>query len=155
MKGTPEEILSYWNRYLTTLGVSESVPDFDFWHFGESERMANDLAELVRRGIKTATSSLGWKYEEKGWREPKAGDRVVITYWDGRPACIIEITEAVIKPFDQIDENFTRDYGEGDRNLAWWRKEMWDYYSGDCREFGRHPSPKMLIACQRFRLLYK
>ena len=147
--------MQYWEKYLATLSSVEAAPGFDYWHFGDSEEMANDLAELVLNGKKTATSSLPWEIQEHGWKEPKTGDKVVITFWNGRPACIIEITEALVRPFDEIDESFVRDYGEGDRSLAWWRSAMWDYYSTACRTARRRPYPKMPVACQRFRLVYR
>ncbi len=146
----------YWRRYLATLAGSSSVPkSYEAWHFGDAERLANELADLVRSGQKTATSFLAWRLETEGWKMPEAGDIVVITKWDGTPSCIIEITEAKLVPFNKVDGSFARDYGEGDRTLEWWHKAMWDYYSQECQSVGREVSREMLLVCQRFRLLSK
>ncbi len=146
----------FWRSYLDMLGPGDRIPrSYEVWHFGDTEKLANDLAELVKAGQKTSTSSLVWKQEAEGDRPDRVGDVVVVTNWDSSPSCIIEITEAEVRPFSNIDERFAFDYGEGDRSLRWWREAMWDYYSEACRKIGREPSPNMPLACQRFRLLYK
>ena len=152
-----DQVEEYWRRYATTLPLSGNVSKLydDAWHFGDTENLANKLAELVRSGQKTATSFLVWKLETEGWKMPRVGDVVVITNWDGSPSCIIEMTEVELRQFNQINEQFAYDYGEGDRTLSWWRKAMWDYYSDECRSSEREPSPEMVVVCQRFRLLYK
>ena len=159
MKGTmtiENEVERFWRSYTSRLGPGASPSrSYDSWHFGDTEALANELSELVRTGRKTSTSSLVWTHEEKGWKMPVVGDHVVVTTWDGKPSCIIEITEVVIRLFRQIDERFAYDYGEGDRTLAWWKKAMWDYYSRECLKTGREPSPDMPLVCQRFRLLSK
>ncbi len=70
----------YWRKYLATLAGSASIPKiYDSWHFGDTERLANELAELVRSGEKTTTSFLALRLETEGWKIPDAGDIVVIT----------------------------------------------------------------------------
>jgi uncharacterized protein YhfF len=82
-------------------------------------------------------------------------DIVVVTNWKGDSSCIVEITEAEVRPFGEIDERFAFDYGEGDRTLKWWRRALWDYYSEVRRKVGLEPSISMPISRQRFRLLHK
>ncbi len=150
------EVEHYWRRYLDTLKPKDPVPkSHEVWHFGDTQKMANELAELVKMGQKTATSALVWEEEAKGERPARVGDVVVVTDWDGGPSCIIEIIEAEVRHFSGIDERFAFDYGEGDRSLRWWREAMWDYYSEVCRRLGQEPSLNMPLACQRFRLLHK
>ena len=86
---TPEGVIErYWRKYTATLAGSKSVPNtYEAWHFGDSERLANELAELVRLGRKTATSFLAWKLETEGWKVPSPGDLTVVTDWDGNPSC--------------------------------------------------------------------
>ncbi len=134
----------------------ESVPKFyETWHFGDTKKLSNELVESVRTGLKTATTALVWELEERGEKPPNVKDILVVTNWKGDPRCIIEITESEVRPFDEIDERFAFDYGEGDRTLRWWRSTMWDYYSRVCRKDGLEPSTDMPVSCQRFRLLHK
>jgi uncharacterized protein YhfF len=150
------EVERFWRSYTSRLGPGgSSARLYDSWHFGDTEALANELSELVRTGRKTSTSSLVWTHEEKGWKMPVVGDHVVVTTWDGKPSCIIEITEVAIRPFGEIDERFAHDYGEGDRTLRWWREAMWEYYAEECRKLGRKQSPDMPLVCQRFRVVHK
>lgn len=146
----------YWRNYLKTLEPEDRASkSYDTWHFGDTEKLANELAELVKTGEKTATSVLVWQFEDNGWKFPTIGDIVIVTDWNGNPSCIIEITEVEVRAFDEIDERFVFDYGEGDKSLAWWRRGMWGYYSKLCRKIGREPTGDMPLSCQRFRLVFK
>lgn len=57
-------------------------------------------------------------------------------------------------PFSEIDAAFARDYGEGDRTLAWWQTHLWEYYVEECAVLGRTPSVEMPLLCERFTLVY-
>jgi len=150
------EVERFWRSYVSKLAPGGSLSgSYDSWHFGDTEALANKLSELVRTGRKTSTSSLVWTHEEKGWKMPVVGDHVVVTTWDGKPSCIIEITEVAIRPFGEIDERFAHDYGEGDRTLRWWREAMWEYYAEECGKLGRKQSADMPLVCQRFRVIHK
>ena len=101
---------------------------------------ADELADLVRNGQKTATSFLAWRLETEGWKMPSTGDVTVVTKWDGTPSCIIETREANLTLFSDVDESFAHDYGEGDKTFSWWRKAMWHYIQTSPRitvEIGR------------------
>jgi uncharacterized protein YhfF len=56
--GSPVE--QFWNAYLQTLSLAESREKrlLEVVRFGNSEAMANRLADLVVKGIKSATSAL-------------------------------------------------------------------------------------------------
>lgn len=151
------QVKEYWRHYMKTIPGSGNVSASydDTWHFGDTEELANKLADLLRKGEKTATSFLLWRLDTEGWKMPRVGDVVVVAYWDGSPACTIKITEVELRPFEQIDERFAYDYGEGERTLVWWRSAMWNYYSKEYRSQGREASLKMVLVCQRFRLPHR
>lgn len=121
--------------------------------FGDSPEMADRLADLVRRGLKTATSSLGWEYEAEGSPLPRVGDRMLLVDGRGEPVAILETTEVRRLPFDAVDAAFAADEGEGDRSLSSWREGHWRFFSRICAAIGRTPSPQMPIACVRFRAI--
>ena len=50
----------------------------------------------------------------------KPGDLSIVTLGGDQPACIIETTEVRIVPFDEVDEQFAYEGGEGDRTLESW-----------------------------------
>jgi uncharacterized protein YhfF len=66
----------------------------------------------------------------------------------GDPVAIIETVELTQRRFDEVDEAFAFDEGEGHRTLASWRTAHRNY-------FGRQGTfaPDMPIYCERFRLI--
>lgn len=150
------KIESFWQAYLAASPESAGPrsPAYGVWYFGDTAEVAETCAKLVKAGIKTATSGLVWEMEADGEALPQPGDQAVVTDLDGEPYCVIEVTECVVKPFVEIDEQFAFDYGEGDRTLAGWRKDSWDYFAPICERLGHEPSEHMPLVCQRFRLVY-
>jgi len=147
---------TYWQEYLASLPQDSRLPrSYEIFHFGDTEKMADELGDLVRVGVKTATSTLVWELESGEKKFPKVGDIAVVTDWNGDPLCIIELTEVEVKTFNEIDERFAFDYGERQRTLEWWRTAMWNYYSERCRRINREPKQEMPLLCERFRLLHK
>jgi len=149
-------IEAFWQRYLLSCfppGSRDARPA-NVTDFGDSKEIADKLGHLVQTGIKTATSGLAWDFEQSGEVPPVVGNVEIVIDGSGNPLCVIEITEVVTRPFNTIDEAFAYDYGEGDRTLAWWGQEMWDYYAAESQQSGREPSQTMPLICMRFRLLY-
>ena len=151
---TPE-IEAFWQSYLISLPPTErlklhlaSVSDF-----GDSPELADELAQLIQAGVKSATSFLLWDMEPDETM-PTVGDIEIVVDGSGRPSCIIEITEVEIKPFNEIDASFAFDYGEGDQSLDWWHREMWQSYAEECEKLGRQASETMPLVCLRFQLRY-
>ena len=147
---------SFWKSYLSTLSEEDqkNVPACVVDSFADTPEAATKVGKLVRDGIKTTTSSLVWGLEHIDEPLPKVGEIDLILDGNGEPLCIIELTEVEIKPFNAVDEQFAFEYGEGERTLAYWLSDNWDYLSRWCAEIGRVPSETMPIVYQRFRLLY-
>ena len=149
-------IETFWKSYLSTLSEEDQqkVPIFVVDQFADTPEAATKVGKLVRDGVKTTTSSLVWGLEHIGEPLPKVGDISLIIDGNGDPLCIIEVAEVEIKPFNAVDEQFAFEYGEGDRTLAFWLSDNWDFHSRWCTEIGREPSETMPIVFQRFRRLY-
>jgi uncharacterized protein YhfF len=111
--------------------------------FGDSSELANELAALVLAGTKRATC---WAVSDGPSTE--VGKRMVMLDGSGVPRAVIETVELTQRRFDEVDEAFAFDEGEGDRTLAFWRRAHRNY-------FGRQAtfSPDMLLCCERFRLV--
>jgi uncharacterized protein YhfF len=127
---------------------------FEAFCFGESEKMANELAELALSGVKTATSSLLWSLEQQNKPFLQVGDFSIVTNWEKVPVCVTETIELRIVPFNEVDAEVAYDYGEGDRTLSWWKENMWDYYVQECAVIGRQAAEDMPLLCERFRVVY-
>src|SRR5688572_6235439 len=109
----PAEVRAFWEKFLNSLPESEKPykARYDWGIFGDTEEDAEICAGLVKSGVKTATSALLWEYEAGNEKLPAPGDFSIVTGWDGIPQCVIEITESMIKPFNEVDERFALDYG--------------------------------------------
>jgi uncharacterized protein YhfF len=147
---------AFWQTYLASLPERvESPPtSYEAWSFCDNEEAANELGELVKAGTKTATCSLVWAYEVENEELPVVGDLSIITNWDGEPLCIIETTEVQVRAFNEVDDGFAYDEGEGDRSLTYWREVHWGVFSRECSAIGRRPVETMPVVCERFRVVF-
>jgi len=155
MQQPTPEIQSYWQRFLESLPADAPRPDeYQFWAFGHNADVAARLAALVRQGIKTATSSLVWSYESDDEPYPQEGGYSIITDWEGHPLCIIQTTEVVMRPFNQVGADIAFEEGEGDRSLAYWRQVHWEFFSAECENIGRQPTEDMPVVNERFAMVF-
>lgn len=117
--------------------------------------MADRLLALVLAGMKTATAMPLWEREARGQPLWQVGDESIVLDGSGAPRCAMVTIELRVVPFDALDAPFARDYGEGDRTLAWFRSEAWEYYGAVVAELGHTPARDMPMICERFRVVYR
>jgi uncharacterized protein YhfF len=153
----PTQLEVYWQAYLATL--PEDPPQrtafVEAWAFGDNPPLADELAQLVLAGIKTATCTALWSIEAEGAALPASGQYSIILSGDGEPLCIIETVEVTVRPFDQVDSRFAYDEGEDDRSLAAWREAHWRFFTRTLAAYGLAPSEAMPVVCERFRLVHR
>lgn len=145
---------TFWTEFLLHSGLPTDTPLYDVFHFDNSERVANQLAELVMQGTKRATASLVWEYGEHK-RIPAAGDFSIVTNWAGEPLCVIETTMVEITRFDDVSEEFAAVEGEGDGSLEHWRNVHERYFADVCKQLGREPAGDMEVVCERFDVVFR
>jgi uncharacterized protein YhfF len=126
-----------------TNSVPERYRHLRRFAFGDSPQLADELLDLVIRGLKTATCSTE---DEPNASTP--GERWIVLDGRGEPRCVIENTEVTYRRFNDIDAGFAHDEGEGDRSLANWRCAHRAYFG----RLGRF-SEDMMLMCERFRLV--
>ncbi|NKG31907.1 ASCH domain-containing protein [Erwinia rhapontici] len=98
------------------------------WAFGDSPEMADELAELVIKGVKTATcGSLSSFKNEEG--APTIGGYSIILNGRDEPVCVIRTISLCIVRFCDVDEDLARKEGEGDLSLKYWRTEHKAFFS--------------------------
>ncbi|WP_226570842.1 ASCH domain-containing protein [Mangrovibacter yixingensis] len=97
-------------------------PDANAWQIGDSPELANELANLVLRGIKTAScgSLSAFQQEEPA---PRIGSYNIILNGEDVPVCVIRLLSLRLVRFCDVTEEFARKEGEGDLSLEYWRKE--------------------------------
>jgi uncharacterized protein YhfF len=116
--------------------------------FGDSPAMADELLALVITGKKTATCGALRDFGPGKAALPEVGRRDIVLDGHGRPAAVIETVELTYRRFDEMDEQFAWDEGEGFRTLDYWREGHRRYWE---RNGGW--SSDMELVCERFRLV--
>ena len=146
-------VLQFWREYVDGLPAGQprpQAPDHVF-AFGDSKELADELAELVRTGMKTATCSALWSYEDEQKPLPRKGELSIVIDGGGTPVAVIEAVEVFITPFNEVSQGFAYEEGEGDRSLAYWREAHRSFF-GRRRFKDRTSHERMPLLCIRFRL---
>jgi uncharacterized protein YhfF len=144
----------FWLMACRALPDLPEAADYQVWHFGDSESLARDLAELVLYGRKRATAGLWWDAETDSNMMPAVGGYSVVTDFGGAPLLVIRTTNVEVRPYREVDADFAAAEGEGDGSLDFWRRVHWDYFSRRCRALGRQLSEDVPVILERFALVY-
>ncbi len=150
----PSTIAEFWSSYCAEVGGVDESRFYEAFYFGDSEKLANALAELVLSGVKRATAESVWAFEAAGKRIPRRGDLSVVTDWAGKPLCVIETTRVDVMPFCDVPAEFAAVEGEGDGSLGYWQRGHAAYFSRACAKNGRTFNESMLVTCERFDVIY-
>ncbi len=148
-------IKHYWKNCLKDLnqkGITEEPP-YDAWPFGNTPEMADELGVLVRQGIKTATTSLTWPYDQGLERHPEVGGYSIILDGSDQPICLIQTTRLERKAFNAVDETHAYLEGEGDRSLRYWQKVHRNFFRDECKRWGIKFHEEITVLCERFKLV--
>ena len=120
----PTNIAEFWERFCADAGGIDPVRFYEAFYFGDSEELADSLAELVLSGAKRATAGSLWAYEHEGKAAPKPGDLSVVTNWAGSPLCVIETIRVDVVPFREVTPDFAAAEGEGDGSRKRWGQAL-------------------------------
>jgi uncharacterized protein YhfF len=121
--------------------------------FGDSAALQTELADLVAGGPKRATTSLLRSYAA-GEVLPAPGDYGVVVDGHGVPLCVVHTTRVDILPFQDVDEQFAFDEGEGDRTLQSWRAIHRRYFEREGNREGFEFSDALEVVCERFDVVW-
>ena len=151
----PPNLQPFWRAFAAASGEPDDSRFLEAFAFGDSESLANELAELVLHGLKRATAASLWVLQAEGKRSPKPGDLSIVTNWGGQPLCIIETLAVEIVPFSEVGADFAAAEGEGDLSLSFWRTAHTEYFTRECSRFARAFDQTMPVVCERFRVVYR
>ncbi|MEK6825038.1 MAG: ASCH domain-containing protein [Nanoarchaeota archaeon] len=124
-----------------------------YWKFGDNDKEADNLVNLVLIGKKRATSSFYESYKSKNIDLPKTGDKIIIKDSKNRKRCLIVITKAAVKPFGKVSSAFAAKEGEGNRSLTYWRKVHKKFFAKRLRKMKKKFSEDILVVCEEFRVV--
>ena len=124
---------------------------YEAWCFGV---MADELAGLVLKGIKTATASAYELYEIDEEPAPKAGDVSVILDSSEEAVCVIRDTRVYAVPYREVSARHACMEGEGDRSLEAWRQVHRAFFTREMESYGLEFSEDMMVLCEEFEVIY-
>lgn len=151
----PAHLSAFWAEFAEAVGEAGEERFYEAFSFGDSEEMADELAELVLQGTKRATAGALWAYEATEQRPPRAGDLSIVTDSSGRPRCVIETLSVEVVPFREVSAEFAAVEGEGDGSLGYWRRAHHAFFSRECAAAGRAFGESMQVVCERFVVRYR
>ena len=151
MNNISGSIEMFWQKFLSQTNRDKNIKYSDCFQFGQS---ADELLDLVLKGIKKATSSSLWAYELESERLPQVGDLSVVTDSDGNPKCVIEIMAVTIILFGDVTYDICKREGE-DQTLQTWQKNHRDFFTEEGKDIGYEFSLDMPIVFEDFKVVYE
>ncbi|CAL2072342.1 ASCH domain-containing protein [Streptomyces murinus] len=113
--------------------------------------------EAIISGRKTAMTALVEILEQIGQPVPEVGQRYAVLDSDDRTAVVIELTEARVIPFGEVDDRFALDEGRGYANAQEWAAAHRDFFRGEqvTELLGYTPvvDDDALVVAERFRVV--
>lgn len=134
--------------------ASEDLPVLEL-AFPGPERDSGIAAILA--GEKTALTGLLQIYEHAAEPVPQPGQRFSVVDSAGQSAAVIELTDVLVVPISEVDDNYARAEGRGYANAAQWRRAHEEFFrsEGVAAFLGAVPeiSDQTLVVTERFRLV--
>ena len=118
LPGRRADIEPFWLAYQHTCGVK--VEGFSASALGHSRELADTLARLILSGVKRAHATLLRDFEKDLEPLPQPGEHLVVLDGEGTARAIVRCTHVEKRLFNQIDDGFAFEAGEGDLTLRWW-----------------------------------
>ena len=141
-----EKVKQFWYNFCLkhNLAIDTKV---DAWAFGSNKDDADELAELVDKGIKTATTS---EYVPGYEDMPDIGGWNIILDGQGEPVCVVQDKVVEIIPYNQISAEHAYHEGEGDRSYQYWRKIHDQFFEEEFKANGQKFYPQAPMVCEIF-----
>ena len=94
----------FWAAFLHRPGapLDAETKFYEVFQIGVGKADADEGADLILAGVKTATSSLLWEYEASGNRPPWVGAFSIAANGSAEPVCIVETTWLKVQPFSHV-----------------------------------------------------
>jgi uncharacterized protein YhfF len=122
--------------------------------FGDSPQLADELAALVRCGLKRATATTVVEFEHEGVPLPTIGQHSVVYDGIGQPVCVIRTDDLSVGSLDEVlDPAFAWDDGEGDRSYEDWLAQHAVYWRRVLPNVRRRVQPRTWVWCSSASLL--
>ncbi|NVN04661.1 ASCH domain-containing protein [Asaia spathodeae] len=122
----------------------EDWESLERFSFGDSPALADELLDLVLRGLKTGTC---WAASDG--QQTRIGKLSVVCDGRDQPRAITQTRSLEKRRYCDVGEDFAAKEGEGDRSLAYWRREHERYF----RRLNQF-SETMELWCEEFAVVF-
>lgn len=148
-----QAVRKFWHAYQRQCGDA-ARQNYRAWSFGDTSGTADQLADLVVRGLKTATTSA---YELYAIDEPlpQVGEYNIILDGRGEPIAITKTVVVEIVSFQQVSWEHAYHEGEGDRSLAYWRDVHKAFFEQEYAEVHKKFTPAIPCVCEVFEVVFR
>ncbi|MBG9986219.1 ASCH domain-containing protein [Facklamia sp. DSM 111018] len=149
-----DKVKKFWDEFCNEKNLPKDTK-YEAWSFGNTKEMADELAELVNSGIKTATTSAYELYEIEEQAELlQVGDYNIILNGSEEPVCITQTAVVYIIPYNLISPEHAWHEGEGDRSYKYWKKVHDDFFLEEYHKIGRRFYEQAPMVCEVFEKVY-
>ena len=139
-----------WNLYIQK-NPEAAKCTYEAWSYGDAP---DELAELTRKGIKSATASAYPLYELEGEPLPEVGGYNIILDSDEAAVCITRTERVFVVPFSDVTDVQAFREGEGDRSLEYWRAVHRRFFTEEMQSVGLLFSEDMGVVCEEFETVF-
>lgn len=122
-------------------------PSAGAWQMGDSPELASELADLIKKGIKTASCGSFASYQQED-PAPKIGSYNIILDGQNVPVCVTRLVSMRLVRFCDVTEAFARKEGEGNLSLEYWQKEHQRFFTRE-----GHFSEDMELIAEEFEVV--
>jgi uncharacterized protein YhfF len=150
--GDRSAIERWWLDYQRACQVQ--VEGFSATAFGHTRAVADELAALIRSGDKRAHATLERDFEAEGDALPRPGEHIVVLDGRGAPRAIVRVRHVERRFFNDIDDEFAFECGEGDRTLAWWLVAYRQEFAERAEAQGFQVGEKAVLILEYFELVW-
>ena len=147
---------TYWNNFRSQHPevTTNKHDDFALGFPGDIETN-DELAQLIKDGTKTATSSALDLYAITGEVMPKTGAYSIILNGHDQPVCIIKEIEVKSCPLMEVSAEHAYNEGEGPRTLEHWRQVHINFFKKEYTDLGKEFHDNIPVLCEKFEVVYK
>ena len=150
--GRAAEIEPFWLAYQRARAVK--VEGFSALALGHTRHLADTLAELVETGVKRAHATLLRDFEKELEPLPQPGEHLVVLDGAGAPRAIVRITHVEKRRFNEIDDAFAFEAGEGDLTLRWWLTAHRQDYAERAEAEGFEAHERLELVLEYFEVVW-
>ena len=144
-----EKAKQYWDEFWKGKEQPTSVVAEQFG----LEEHADELAQLIIDGKKTATCSAHVLYELENDPLPEVGLYTIILNSKDDPVAIIRTSEVQIIKMNEVPEELALAEGEGDLTFEYWWNGHKKFFTTQLEEHGLEFSEDMFLIFERFELV--